>query len=106
LKTYTVSEVANYFNVAPETVRRWIRKRELQATYNSKKQGNQISESAIGDFIASHPRYNKPVEENLERLASAIKYTRTALEELTRVIHEINSEVETVTKLLKEIEDG
>ena len=37
MKTYSVKEIAEMLNANPETVRRWIRDKKLDATIESKK---------------------------------------------------------------------
>lgn len=37
MKTYSVKEIAEMLNANPETVRRWIRDKKLNATIESKK---------------------------------------------------------------------
>ena len=44
-------------NTNPETVRRWIRDKKLDATIESKKGGHIIYESALHSFLKSSPKY-------------------------------------------------
>ena len=46
MKTYNVKEIAEMLNTNPETVRRWIRDKKLDATIVSKKGGHIIYEAA------------------------------------------------------------
>lgn len=57
LKTYSVKEIADMLNTNPETVRRWIRDKKLDATIESKKGGHIIYESALHSFLKSSPKY-------------------------------------------------
>lgn len=57
MKGYTVNQVAQILKTNPETVRRWIRNGKLQATQNSKKEGNIISEQALISFLELRPKY-------------------------------------------------
>ena len=57
MKGYTVNQVAQILKTNPETVRRWIRTGKLQATQNSKKDGNIISEQALVRFLEAKPKY-------------------------------------------------
>lgn len=57
MKGYTVNQVAQILKTNPETVRRWIRTGKLQATQNSKKEGNLISEQALVRFLETKPKY-------------------------------------------------
>lgn len=58
MKGYTVNQVAQILKTNPETVRRWIRTGKLQATQNSKKEGNIISEQALVRFLEAKPKYS------------------------------------------------
>lgn len=57
MKTYNVKEIAEMLNTNPETVRRWIRDKKLDATIESKKGGHIIYESALQTFLESSPKY-------------------------------------------------
>jgi excisionase family DNA binding protein len=57
LKTYSVKEIADLLNTNPETVRRWIRDKKLEATIESKKGGHIVYESALHTFLKSSPKY-------------------------------------------------
>lgn len=57
--SYTVKQISNLLNVDPETVRRWIRRGDLNATQRSKKDGNVISEDQLNEFLISRPKYSQ-----------------------------------------------
>lgn len=57
MKTYSVKEIAEMLNTNPETVRRWIRDKKLDATIESKKGGHIVYEAALHEFLKSSPRY-------------------------------------------------
>ena len=57
MKTYSVKEIAEMLNTNPETVRRWIRDKKLDATIASKKGGHIIYEAALQEFLRSSPKY-------------------------------------------------
>lgn len=57
MKTYSVKEVASMLNTNPETVRRWIRDKKLDAIIESKKGGHIIYESALQEFLKVTPKY-------------------------------------------------
>ena len=57
VKTYSVKEIAEMLNTNPETVRRWIRDKKLDATIESKKGGHIVYESALQTFLKSSPKY-------------------------------------------------
>lgn len=55
--TYSVKEIAEMLNTNPETVRRWIRGKKLDATIESKKGGHIVNEAALREFLRSSPKY-------------------------------------------------
>ena len=57
MKTYSVKEIAEMLNTNPETVRRWIRDKKLNATIESKKGGHIVYEAALHEFLKSSPKY-------------------------------------------------
>lgn len=57
MKTYSVKEIAEMLNTNPETVRRWIRDKKLDATIESKKGGHIVYEAALQEFLRSSPKY-------------------------------------------------
>lgn len=57
MKTYSVKEIAEMLNTNPETVRRWIRDKKLDATIESKKGGHIVCEAALREFLKSSPKY-------------------------------------------------
>ena len=57
MKTYSVKEIAEMLNTNPETVRRWIRDKKLDATIESKKGGHIIYETALQEFLKASPKY-------------------------------------------------
>lgn len=57
MKTYSVKEIAEMLNTNPETVRRWIRDKKLDATIESKKGGHIVYEAALREFLKSSPKY-------------------------------------------------
>lgn len=57
MKTYSVKEIAEMLNTNPETVRRWIRDKKLDATIESKKGGHIVYEAALREFLRSSPKY-------------------------------------------------
>lgn len=57
MKTYSVKEIAEMLNTNPETVRRWIRDKKLDATITSKKGGHIVYEAALHEFLKSSPKY-------------------------------------------------
>lgn len=57
MKIYTVKEISEMLNTNPETVRRWIRDKKLDATIESKKGGHIVYEAALREFLKSSPKY-------------------------------------------------
>lgn len=57
MKTYSVKEIADMLNTNPETVRRWIRDKKLDASIESKKGGHIVYEAALQEFLRSSPKY-------------------------------------------------
>lgn len=56
-KEYKVKDVAEMLSTSEETVRRWIRDGKLEATADSKKQGNKITEKSLENFFEKQPKY-------------------------------------------------
>lgn len=57
MKTYSVKEISEMLKTNPETVRRWIRDKKLDATIQSNKGGHMISEAALKAFLQTSPKY-------------------------------------------------
>lgn len=57
MKTYTVKQIAEMLNTNPETVRRWIRDKKLNAEQSSRKDGNIITEEELQRFLKATPKY-------------------------------------------------
>lgn len=51
---YTVEDVATLLSVHPDTVRRWIKNKELHALNLGPRAGYRISKVALEDFIREH----------------------------------------------------
>ena len=58
MTTYNVKQIADMLDTNPETVRRWIRTGKLKAIQASRKEGNQISEMELRDFLKNNPKYS------------------------------------------------
>ena len=65
MKTYSVKEIAELLNTNPETVRRWIRDKKLDATIESKKGGHIVYEAALHEFLKSSPKYAAAAKDSL-----------------------------------------
>lgn len=57
METYSVKEIAEMLNTNPETVRRWIRDKKLEASIESKRCGHIVYESALREFLRASPKY-------------------------------------------------
>ncbi len=51
MKFYNVKEIAEMLNTNPETVRRWIRTKKLDASIESKKSGHLVCEASLREFL-------------------------------------------------------
>ena len=69
MKTYSVKEIAEMLNTNPETVRRWIRDKKLEATIESKKGGHIVYEAALHEFLKSSPKYAAAAKASLVGVA-------------------------------------
>lgn len=69
MKTYSVKEIAEMLNTNPETVRRWIRDKKLEATIESKKGGHIVYEAALHEFLKSSPKYAAAAKASLAAAA-------------------------------------
>lgn len=69
MKTYSVKEIAEMLNTNPETVRRWIRDKKLEATIESKKGGHIVYEAALHEFLKSSPKYAAAAKASLAGVA-------------------------------------
>ena len=65
MKTYNVKEIAEILNTNPETIRRWIRDKKLDATIVSKKGGHIIYEADLRNFLNSSPKYASKAKASL-----------------------------------------
>ena len=80
MKSYTVKEISELLETNPETVRRWIRDGRLVADQTSKKEGNVISEAALGAFLDQTPKYatkaleNIPQSETMKPMVMAVSF--------------------------------
>lgn len=71
MKTYSVKEIAEMLNTNPETVRRWIRDKKLDATIESKKGGHMVSEAALQTFLRTSPKYAATAKASLAGVMGA-----------------------------------
>ncbi len=57
MKTYSVKQIAEMLGTNPETVRRWIRDKKLNAVQVSRKDGNIVTEAELERFVKATPKY-------------------------------------------------
>lgn len=69
MQYYSVSQVANMLNTNPETIRRWIRDKKLNAKENlvARKKGHLISEEDLKKFLSENPKYRD--KKDIQQLA-------------------------------------
>jgi excisionase family DNA binding protein len=60
-KWLTVSDIAETLSVDVETVRRWLRRKQLRGAFLGRRAGYRIRESDLDAFLES--RYNRPAKE-------------------------------------------
>lgn len=96
---YTIKQVSEMFNVNPETVRRWCRTGQLNATLECKKSGFHIDEKSLNDFANRYDKYGKMV---LPTEAISIKNN---LNEIQKRLNKIKRYAKRIDELVKEIEE-
>lgn len=79
MKTYNVKEIAEMLNTNPETVRRWIRDKKLDATIESKKGGHIVYEAALNEFLKSSPKYAAAAKASLAGVVGGATVLPTAM---------------------------
>ena len=78
----TVKKVSNIFNVSEETVRRWIRKGELNAMMVSRKKGYSIGMFDLKEFVEKRPKYEKYYQEYRKHFIDKLKQAMRAAAEI------------------------
>lgn len=58
MNTYSVKEIAEMLGTSQETVRRWIRSGKLNASQDSRKGGNSVTEADLQKFLKKSPKYS------------------------------------------------
>ena len=94
---YTVTQVSEMFNVDPETVRRWVRNGQLNATLECKRSGFHIDEESVNDFINRYPKYRRivlPTEVYSINNSNEIKTRLKKIKRYTKRIDELVKEIE------------
>jgi excisionase family DNA binding protein len=57
MNTYSVKEISEMLGTSQETVRRWIRDGKLNASQESRKGGNSVTEADFQKFLKKSPKY-------------------------------------------------
>jgi len=57
MTSYSVQQIAEMLSTNPETVRRWIRDKKLNAVQVSRKDGNVVTEAELQRFLKASPKY-------------------------------------------------
>lgn len=94
---YTVTQVSEMFNVDPETVRRWVRNGQLNATLECKRSGFHIDEESVNNFINRYPKYRRivlPTEVYSINNSNEIKSRLKKIKRYTKRINELVEEIE------------
>lgn len=58
MNTYSVKEISGMLGTSQETVRRWIRSGKLNASQDSRKGGNSVTEADLQKFLKKSPKYS------------------------------------------------
>lgn len=103
---YTVKQVAKLLDVNDDTVRRWIRLGILESTIKSYKEGHEISEQQLAEFMKRKPKYDK-----IGYVEMPVMYTNDYVVALDKTIanlkhslFEIEYEIKRLEKIRKELE--
>lgn len=95
---YTVCQVASMLNVNPETVRRWIRKGDLNAIKpHYKKEGFLIDEDSISEFTNKRKKYKvlrEPISQQTLEKIKRLREIQKRIEKLEKLVSEINNLLE------------
>lgn len=113
MKTYSVSQIAEMLGKNPETVRRWIRAKKLQAVQTSKKVGNIVSESELQRFLKETPKYVKSISQDIlsaQNIGISISLALFLGGAIATIIDKASSKPEDIVNLLQktlsEIDDS
>lgn len=72
MKTFSVKQLAELLDTNPETVRRWIRDKKLNAVQISRKDGNVVTEDELQRFLKATPKYMPRYTASMMKLNPAI----------------------------------
>ena len=106
MRTYTVADIAELLQVNKETVRRWIRSGDLNATLTANKTGHIVYELDLFEFIQTKkPKYKKRSVETYKPQIDDI-YMKTLNDMLTDMIRErdlLNIRISKLQSMLEEL---
>ena len=88
---YTVKQVAEMLDVDEETVRRWIRNGEMDASSTGRKEGYKISLLDLNKFYDSHPKYSK--EADIKCIKIEIQQTYKEIRRLAKRLDNLTQEL-------------
>ena len=97
---YTVTQVSEMFNVDPETVRRWCRNGQLNATLEYKRSGFHIDEKSLNDFVNRYPKYGRIALPTEVYSIDNWNEIQTRLNKIKRYTKRINELVEEIEELM------
>ena len=97
---YTVTQVSEMFNVNPETVRRWCRNGQLNATLKCKRSGFHIDEKSLNDFVNRYPKYGRIALPTEVYSIDNWNEIQTRLNKIKRYTKRINELVEEIEELM------
>lgn len=72
MTSYSVQQIAEMLGTNPETVRRWIRDKKLNAVQVSRKDGNVVTEAELQRFLKASPKYMPRFTASLMAIKPAI----------------------------------
>jgi excisionase family DNA binding protein len=72
MTSYSVQQIAEMLSTNPETVRRWIRDKKLNAIQISRKDGNVITEAELQRFLKASPKYMPRFTKSLMATSPAV----------------------------------
>lgn len=117
---YSINDVAQMLQTNPETVRRWQRDGKLKGSITSRKDGYNITQKDLDDFLEDNPKYknkimlNSTTANEIMNTALQAKIDKLIFEQETRLVNihnQINDleneayRLEEELDLLKDIRD-
>lgn len=90
---YSINDVAKMLQTNPETVRRWQRDGKIKGTATSRKDGYNITQKDLDDFLEKYPKYQRRVLLNsttvneIMNTALQAKIDKLIFEQETRLVN-------------------